>query len=87
MCVRLRDSSTFYTSSVTVGPTDREVTVPREAFLKCTVTVTPQTGAGMGPSSTEMLQTDQEGKKHVLDCIWGNLFLVHGHLQGLIQRS
>lgn len=64
-CVRLLDGSAFFSSTVTVAASDRMVTVPREAYSECTVTITPQTGAGMGPNSTEMLRIGQEGEKLV----------------------
>ena len=63
ICMTLHDNMTYY--SMTLETLIRELTAPREPFSECEVTVTPQTGAGMGPSSVDTIQTDQEGEKQI----------------------
>lgn len=62
VCERQYDSAITFNETLTVDASERTFTISREPHTLCTVTVMPQTGAGMGPSSVEMLQTDEEGE-------------------------
>ena len=64
VCVRLYNSVAFFTS--TEMTSELMLAVPREAHSECTATVTPQTGAGMGPNSTRSVQTAEEGMVYLI---------------------
>ena len=61
MCETLHDGVIFH--NATVETLARELAAPREPFSECEVTVTPQTGAGMGPSSMDTIRTPEEGER------------------------
>ncbi len=58
------NGSVFLNESLEVS--NLEVNTTRRIFSEYRVTVTPQTGAGMGPVSMETLTTPEEGKTHNL---------------------
>ncbi len=58
------NGSIFLSESLEVS--NLEVNVTRRIFSEYRVTVTPQTGAGMGPVSMETLTTPEEGKHNLI---------------------
>ena len=60
-CEGLFDSRIILNETVVVSDVS-PIVISRSPHTLCTVTVTPQTGAGMGNSSTESFQTPEAGK-------------------------
>lgn len=59
VCVWLYSGVIFFTSDETTS--ELMLTAPRKPHSECIATIIPQTGAGMGPSSTQAIQTAEEG--------------------------
>lgn len=60
VCTDLFNGSVFLNETIVVLFVS-EVVLSQRPFIMCTVTVTPQTGAGRGNSSTESIQTPEAG--------------------------
>ncbi len=67
VCEDLFDNSIFLNETEVVLLAD-PIAIARRPYILCSVTVTPQTGAGAGNSSTESFQTPEAGNHRSL-CI------------------
>ena len=63
-CVELRTGDTLFNNTMVILSALDPVSITRTPYTRCSVTVTPQTDAGQGPSSSETIDVPEKGKQH-----------------------
>ena len=62
-CVDLRTGDTLFSNMMVILSAVEPVSITRTPYTRCSATVTPQTDAGQGPSSSESIDVPEEGRQ------------------------